>query len=146
MTHSLVRWIVLLFGLYAITKSYRGFKKQQGYTANHKRANMLFVSSIHLQALLGIVLYFQKGWHSNIGNAFADMGNSFLRFWSIEHMFGMILAVVLIQMGSSKSKKQATDHAKHKTAFTYFALGMFVILVTIPWPFREAIGRALWPF
>ena len=146
MTHSVVRWIVLLFGIYAITKSYRGLKKKQEFTPNHKRANMLFVSSIHLQALLGIVLYFQKGWHSNIGNAFADMGNAFLRFWSIEHMFGMLLAVVLIQMGSSKSKKKTTNHEKHKTAFTYFSIGLFIILVTIPWPFRETIGRALLPF
>ncbi len=145
MTHNILRWAVLIFGIYAITKSARGLSKSQAYSKNHKRSASLFVGFMHLQVVLGLVLYFYKGWHSNISNAFADMGNSYLRFWSIEHIFGMLLAAILLQIGSSKSKRRSTDKAKHKTALVYFSIGMLIILATIPWPFRETIGRALWP-
>lgn len=145
MTHNILRWGVLIFGLYAITKSARGLINAQTYDKKHRISASLFVGFLHLQVVLGLVLYFYKGWHSNISNAFADMGNSFLRFWSIEHLVGMLAAAILIQIGSSKSKRRATDRAKHKTALIYFTVGMIIILATIPWPFRETIGRALWP-
>lgn len=140
-THSVLRWVVLLFGLYAITKAARGLMNNQEYTKNHNLSRTLFVASIHLQLVVGIVLYFMKGWHSNI-----SMGDSILRFWSVEHMFGMILAAVLIQIGSSKAKRAAEAKQKHKLSFRFFLIGMVIILASIPWPFREGIGRDLWPF
>lgn len=144
-THSILRWVVLLFGLYALTKAYRGMKRKQDYTANHRRSSTIFLSTLHLQALIGIVLYFSKDWHNNLGKAFADMGNSYLRFFAIEHIFGMLVAVVLIQVGLSKVKRTADVHLKHKRTFNYILIGLLIILATIPWPFRETIGRALWP-
>ncbi len=145
MTHNVVRWLVLLLALYAITKSARGLLKNQDYTKQHNFSRILFVSVIHLQALLGIILYFSRGWANNLVSAFADMGNKAMRFWSIEHMFGMILAVVLIQIGSSKTKKAENVRMKHKTSLKFFLIGLIIILATIPWPFRDVIGRSLLP-
>ena len=105
-THSIVRWLVLLFGLYAITKSARGLLKNQDYTKQHNLSRILFVSVIHFQAFLGVVLYFSKGWFNNLGAAFADMGNQVTRFWAIEHMFGMIAAVVWFKWEAQKARKQ----------------------------------------
>lgn len=143
--HSILRWAVLLFGLYAITKSARGLLKNQEYTQNHKMASTLYVASMHLQVVLGLLLYVSRGWISKFSDMGNAMGDSAIRFWSVEHIFGMLVAAVLIQMGSTKSKKAADTRKKHKIAFTYFTIAMVIILATIPWPFRGEVARALWP-
>lgn len=144
-THSILRWGVLIFGLYAITKAARGVLFKQDYTSNHRISGSLFLGFMHLQVVIGLVLYFMRGWASNLSKMGEIMGSTSLRFWTIEHIFGMIVAAVLIQMGSSKSKRKSDTHQKHKTAFTFFTIGMIIILATIPWPFRGEVARALWP-
>jgi hypothetical protein len=39
-------------------------------------------------------------------------------------------------MGYSKAKKKAEDSQKFKTTFWYYLIGLVLILVSIPWPFR----------
>lgn len=141
LTHSVLRWAVLLFGLYAITKAALGLIKDQEYTKTHNLSRLLFLISMHLQVVIGLMLYFTMNKHANI-----EMGNSVSRFWGVEHIFGMILAAVLITIGSSKTKKAVEAKRKHKLSFRFFLIGMILILATIPWPFREGIGRDLWPF
>jgi predicted acyltransferase len=138
--HNILRWAVLLFGLYAITKSARGYFLKQDYTPNHNLSATLFIASVHLQVVLGLLLYVARNWASQI-----SMSNAVQRFWGVEHIFGMLLAAVLIQIGRSKSKKQQNVPQKHKTALLFFAIGFVLILATIPWPFRGEVARALWP-
>lgn len=143
--HSILRWAVLLFGLYAITKSARGLMKNQEYTPNHNMSATLFIASVHLQALLGLLLYVARGWANNFSDMAGAMGNSTIRFWTVEHLFGMVLAVVLIQVGRTKSKKATEAAKKHKISLIFFSIGMLLILAMIPWPFRAELGRSLWP-
>jgi hypothetical protein len=143
--HNVLRWAVLLFGLYAITKSARGVLHKQDYTAKHNMASTLFIASVHLQVVLGLLLYVARGWAARLSNMAETMGNATSRFWSVEHMVGMLLAAVLIQIGRIKSKRAATTSQKHKIALVYFSIGLLIILAMIPWPFRADIGRSWWP-
>jgi len=143
--HSINRWAVLIFGLYALTKAVLGLIKNQEYTKFHNMAGAMFTGFIHLQLLLGLILYFVRGWYKNLAHMGEIMGNTTLRFWTIEHLFGMILAAVLIQIGRSKSKKGNNSRKQHKQALLFFGLGLLLIFATIPWPFRGEIARALWP-
>jgi hypothetical protein len=143
--HSILRWAVLLFGLYAIVKSAIGLINKQDYTPNHNMAATLFIASVHLQVVIGLLLYVARGWASSFSNMAETMGNATLRFWAVEHFVGMLLAAVLIQVGRTKSKK-ATDAAKkHKTALLFFSIGLLIIIAMIPWPFRGELARSLWP-
>lgn len=145
-SHSVLRWAVILFGLYAITKSVRGLLYKQDYTPNHNLSATLFVASVHLQILLGLLLYVARGWASNLSNMGEAMGNAAARFWTVEHAFTMILAAVLIQIGRSKSKKAVDVAKKHKLAALFFTIGFLLILMMIPWPFKaDGIARSLWP-
>ena len=72
------------------------------------------------------------------------MKNSALRFWAIEHITGMIIAIVLITIGRGKVKR-AVDYTAHKKAFTFFLLALIIILASVPWPFREAVARPWFP-
>lgn len=143
--HSILRWAVLLFGLYAITKSARGLLYKQDYTPNHNMAATLFIASVHLQVVIGLLLYVARGWAGSFSNMAETMGNGALRFWAVEHLVGMLLAAVLIQIGRTKSKKATETSKKHKTALLFFSIGLLLILAMIPWPFRGEIARALWP-
>lgn len=145
-THSILRWGVLIFGIFAITKAILGLAKKQEYTKAHNLSAVLFVAFTHLQILTGLWLYFNKGYLDLLGNMGDVMKNSALRFWTVEHLVGMIAAAVIIQIGRSKSKKLVAAAAKHKTSLTYFGIGLIIIIISIPWPFREAVGRSFWPF
>lgn len=139
--HSILRWAVLLFGLYAITKSARGLLYKQDYTPNHNMAATLFIASVHLQVVIGLLLYVAREAYAG----FSHMGNATLRFWAVEHLVGMLLAAVLIQIGRTKSKKATDTKKKHKTALIFFTIGLLIILAMIPWPFRGEVARGLWP-
>ncbi|MFT6759642.1 MAG: hypothetical protein ACJATS_000811 [Psychroserpens sp.] len=69
------------------------------------------------------------------------MKDSVMRFWLVEHLFGMLIGITLITIGRITSKKGTEDKAKLKKIAVYSTLGLFAIIITIPWPFREALGR-----
>ena len=74
------------------------------------------------------------------------MKNSVLRFFAIEHFVGMIVAIILIHIGYSYAKKDVPDAVKHKRAFLFYGLALLIILIFIPWPFREVgAGRGWLP-
>jgi flagellar biogenesis protein FliO len=132
--HSWLRWIVLIFGIYAIWQNYQGWQSQRKYTAADKRLNTFFIGSLHLQLVIGLILYF--GVSPMMQGIMADFGGSMkvkeLRFWSVEHLTGMIVGIAVAQIGSIKSKKQSSDTAKFRTAFNWFLIGLLIILLMIP--------------
>jgi hypothetical protein len=130
--HSWTRWLVLILGIYAIVNSYLGWKAGREFFAKDKKINMSFVGSLHLQFLLGIILFFQS---PNVQNALANMGaamkDKMLRFWSVEHTTMMVIAIIVAQVGSIVSKKAPSDSLKFKKAFIWFSVAMIIILVSI---------------
>ena len=67
--------------------------------------------------------------------AFADMGaamkDSILRYFAVEHMLAMLIAVVLIQMGRTLSKKAADDSSKHRKVAIYTGVALLIILISL---------------
>ena len=124
-SHNILRWAVLLFGLYAITKSARGLFLKQSYSSNHNLSATLFVASVHLQILIGLLLYVARGWANNFSKMGEVMGDSTLRFWTVEHIFGMLFAALLVQVGRTKSKKVNQDVRKHRLSLVFLRLGLF---------------------
>jgi hypothetical protein len=66
----------------------------------------------------------------------AAMKDAVMRFWVIEHLILMVLSIILITIGYSKSKRAATDEAKFKLLAIFFGIALVLILMGIPWPFR----------
>jgi hypothetical protein len=69
----------------------------------------------------------------------------FLRFYQIEHPLIMIAAIVLITLAYGVAKKPLDDKTKYGKALRFFIYALVLILLMIPWPFREVIGRPLFP-
>jgi hypothetical protein len=65
----------------------------------------------------------------------------------MEHSLMMIVAIVIITIGSAKAKRKPTDIEKFKTMAIWFSIGLFIILVNIPWPFSPFASRSFFrPF
>ena len=136
--HNLLRWAVLLFGAWAFLNAISGVVTKRNYTANDSRSNFFFMLSCDVQLLIGFILYFTNGWAGRLkdfGNTMKDPNS---RFFAMEHGLIMLIAIVLVHVGRVSVKKAATPAAKHKRSLIYFGLAIILILVSIPWPFREA--------
>jgi hypothetical protein len=88
-----------------------------------------------VQFLLGLTLYVFLSPFTHA--AFADLGaamkNSGLRFWAVEHLVGMLIAIALVHVGRARARK--TDSLRrHRVAATFFGLALVVLLGSIPWP------------
>lgn len=133
--HSWSRWLVVIFGLIALYRTFVGWRNRRPYLGADNGMAAAFVGSMHLQLLLGLILYFglspvAKAATQNMG---AAMKNPELRFWGVEHIATMILAVIIAQIGRSLSKKAINPVSKHKKAFIWFAVALVLILLMIPW-------------
>ena len=63
--------------------------------------------------------------------------NAFNRFYGLEHGLGMLLAIAIITIGYSKYKKAVDGNAKHQKISFFYLFGFLIMLLSIPWPFRN---------
>ncbi len=146
-THNLLRWVVLILAAIAIYRYLTGWLHKKTFTKGDNRIGAFFVGSLHLQLLIGLVLYFFLSPITKVAlNDFGlAMKDAVLRFWAVEHFTMMLLAVVIAQVGRTISKKRSTDEQKFKIGAVYFIISVLMIVMSIPWPFRENIGRGWFP-
>ena len=137
--HSGLRWVVLILMLMAIVQGFSGWNGQKQFSAGNKKVAMFAMISFHTQFLLGFVLYFISPMVS-----FAEgfMKDSTLRFYSVEHISLMVLAMIFVTVGYSKSKKAANDQGKFRKIAVWYLFALIFVLAAIPWPFR--IATAAW--
>jgi hypothetical protein len=135
-SHSGLRWIILLLMLASIVMAFGGRSNGKPFASN-KKVYMFTMISVHIQLLVGLILYFISPVVKLALNNFgAAMKSAPLRFASLEHLVMMLIAVALITVGYSKSKKALDDSKKHKSIFVFYTIALIVILAAIPWPFR----------
>lgn len=142
--HNILRWPVLIMGFWAIYLAFTGVTGKRNWEIKDNKAGMWFVLFCHIQLLLGLILYIYLGKYSIFSNMAEGMKNAETRYWGMEHFMGNVIAIALIQYGRIASKKGLTDLAKHKKALIWFSVGMLILLLNIPWPWKE-FGRSLFP-
>lgn len=135
--HSGLRWLVLLGIVIVILSAAMGLMQRKPFNPAHRKLSVAAMVIVHLQFLLGIVLFFISPKVQFSGDV---MSNDVLRFFTVEHTVMMLIAVVLVTIGNAKAKRGATDRAKFRNLLWYFLIALILILVSIPWPFREGLG------
>jgi hypothetical protein len=133
--HSWLRWLVLLTGVVAFVRAAAGASDRKPWKPSDDRAGFWFVTALDAQFLLGLILYafLSPITRAAFGDFGAAMKNSGLRFWAVEHVFGMLIGVALAHIGRVRARK--TDSLRrHKVAAIFFGLALAVILASIPWP------------
>lgn len=135
--HSGMRWIVLILLVAAIARGFARRRKGSVYPGKDKLA-LFGMIAVHIQLLLGLVLYFWLSPYVRFDGEI--MGDKLLRFYTVEHITGMLIAIGLITFGYSKAKRQAELNKGWKTVAVFYGIGLVVILLSIPWPGRGLQG------
>lgn len=140
--HSWMRWLVLISLLFAIYRAYRGWLGSQMFTRFDNTVRHTSVTILHLQFLIGLGLYFISPLTDYFMHHFKDaMHERQARFFGLEHISVMLVAVVVTTIGSAKAKRKRSDKQKFKTMAIWFTIGLLLILSSIPWPFSPLISR-----
>jgi hypothetical protein len=126
--HSGFRYIVFILVLIAIIQSLLGWLGKKPYTEVNRKVNLFALISAHTQLLIGIVLYFLSPY---VQFNSSTMKDATTRYFTVEHWFGMIIAIVLITIGHSKSKKTELSDSKHKTVAIFYTIALLIIIGTI---------------
>jgi uncharacterized membrane protein (UPF0182 family) len=145
--HNFLRWVVLLFGLLVILRSMRGMRGDKEFTGGDRKMALMLLITVDVQLLLGLALYYLKGWLDVLTSGADIMANKVNRFFTVEHSIGMLLAIILIHIAYSKAKSSTiSDTNKFRKLFWFTLIAFIIIIMTIPWPFRgEQIGQPLFP-
>ena len=134
-THNLFRWVVLIVAVLAIGFAFAGWLGKREWKKPDNILGLLLTISVDIQLLVGMILYLFVSPLTKA--AFADFGaamkNADLRFYAVEHILMMIIALVVIHIGRSKSKKAKITARKHRAAAIFYTLGLIIILAGIPW-------------
>ena len=145
--HNILRWAVLLFGLWAVLKALSGVFSKRNYNGSDNKVGLFFMISCDIQLLFGLILYFNGEWFGQLKSATKEvMKNNVLRYFAVEHALMMIIAWLLVHIGRSMVKRGDNDAQKHKRSLIYFGIAIIIILLMIPWPFKQpGIARQWFP-
>lgn len=144
--HNILRWVILLLLLLSILQSFVGWIKHRELREGDAKLWLFTMISVHTTLLIGLILLLFGRYgilSSGLPEGVNLMQDKFYRFFWVEHPVGMLIATALITLGRGVVKKQITDPLKYKRAFWFFLLALVIIMATIPWPFREIVGRGL---
>lgn len=131
--HSGLRWLLLALILIALINAFSGWRNKKTYSDKDKKIHLFTMIFVHIQVLIGLVLY-ALNWGGKVD--FSQMKETIIRFYTVEHSFTMLLAMVAFTIGYSRSKKIKETPKRFKTIFIAYLIGLVLILAGIPWPFR----------
>ena len=134
-SHSGLRWVVLALLIGAIINSITG--KSRTYEKKDKMLNLFAMIFLHIQLLIGLVLYFKSAKVTFIDGWMKDPED---RFYGMEHILMMVIAIVLVTIGRKKAENHIEPAKKFKTITLWYTIALLIIIAAIPWPFREALG------
>jgi len=145
--HSVLRWVILILLLAAIFRSLAD--RTRPFTNAHAKLGLFLMISCDIMLLIGLYQWFSGPWGLKLIRAAGMkevMHNSVTRFFAIEHITLMIIAIILVHIGRSYAKKPISDKHKHGRTVLFYGLALLIILISIPWPFREVgAGRHWFP-
>lgn len=145
--HSLLRWLVLAALLWAIARGLRGWRGKRPFTRIDDRARRMGSGLAQLQMLVGLALYgFSPITRYFLGHFRSAVHERSIRFFGMEHITMMLIAVVLISIGSGRARKALDDREKFRTMTRWFLAALLVIFISIPWSFSPVVSRPLWRF
>lgn len=123
--HSGWRYLVLILLVIAVIQALTGWFGKKAYTEGNRKLNVFTLISAHIQLVFGLILYFLSPLTKG------PMGEPLFRYWKVEHVSMMVIAIILITIGNSKSKKFDAATSKHKTIAIFFGIALVLIVAAI---------------
>jgi len=145
--HSLMRWLVLINLVFAVYRSYSGWRANKSFSSFDNRIRHITATIVHIQLMLGLWLYFVSPVVDYFLKNFKEAVHMReIRFFGMEHITMMVVAVTLLTIGSVKAKRADTDQKKFKTMFVWYSISLLIIFLSIPWSFSPFTSRPLYRF
>lgn len=140
--HSVLRWFVLLSIMYALYRAYRGYSMNKPFTSLENAIRHWTATIAHVQLVVGFTLYIKSPlikyfWASDKKETLSTD----LSFFGWMHILLMLIAIVMVTIGSAKARRATADHEKFKTILIWVGLALIIILTAIPWPFSPLAHR-----
>jgi len=135
--HSVIRYFVLILLIVLVFKSLAAWMTRANYTSTDNKISLFTLILTHTQFLLGVLLYFASPF---VQFSSLAMKEPHVRYWTVEHVTIMIIAVVLITVARSTSKKLQEAVARHRRLFILNAIALAIILTGISMSGRGFFG------
>jgi hypothetical protein len=130
--HSGLRWILLILIIVNVLNALGGYGGNKKVGEGDRKLSLIALICTHTQVVLGLALY---AISPKVQFSASTMGNTMLRFFTMEHTVMMLIAVILITIGHRMVKM-----GSFKKEFWYYLIALVVILAASPWPFRAMLG------
>lgn len=134
--HSWLRWAALLFGLIVVVLAVARWLKKDAWDGKVDRFGLLYTITLDVQLVIGVLLFavFSPWLGTLMSSPAAAMSSRVARYWTVEHGFGMIIAIVLAHVARIVARKASDAVCKHRRAAIWFGLSLITLLLTLPWP------------
>lgn len=144
--HSWIRWAAVVAGVGATFALFTG-RQSVSRPDSSDGWGLAFLIAVDLQLLLGLLLYFvlsptTAAIRQDFGAAMRD---PVARFWAVEHIASMLVAVVMVHVGRVLARKARTPGAKRTRLLICYGIATVVMLAGTPWPGMMS-GRPLFRY
>jgi len=135
--HNLLRWALVIVGVAALVMAWAGAASRAPWNSAQTGVGRAFTILMDVQVLVGVLLY--AVFSPITTNAFRDFGAAMkvdqTRFFLVEHMPLMLIALVLFHLGAVRGRKANSP----LQAAIYYTIGLALVAFAIPW------GRPMLP-
>jgi len=132
--HSTLRYVALVLLVVTLAKALITYFAKRNYTETDRKFGLYTLISVHLQLVVGLILYFVSPM---ISGGLDDMGeamkNPALRFYVVEHFVTMLLGITMITIGYSRIKRSTDNSKKALKTLIFYGIGFLLILIRMPW-------------
>jgi hypothetical protein len=132
--HSGIRWILLASLIISVLISLINSLKKSDLSKYGKLFSLITLISANIQLIAGLVLYIIS---PKVVFSAESMASPILRFYLVEHISAMVLAIILITVGYTAAKKKMGSIAAAKRIFWYYFFALILLLALIPWPWMS---------
>lgn len=134
--HSLVRWLVLISLLFGVYRGFKGWFGNYPFSPFDNGVRKWTAIIAQIQLVIGITLYSISPLVRYFLHHFKTaLPEREVRFFGMEHAVVMVSAIVVITIGSIKSRRKKTSREKYKTMAIWYSIGLLMILSSMPLPF-----------
>jgi hypothetical protein len=142
--HSYLRWILILVAAGLLIRSLNGWLSSRLWMPIDETLHKAVLGLVDLQFLFGLSLYvglspIARAFWSDPGVA---MKTAALRFFGVEHVFSMLIAIGVLHVGRARSKRALEARLRQRVVFVSMVTALVLFLVSTPWPFLP-YGRPL---
>lgn len=133
-SHSGIRYLVIIGFISLLIHSFMNYSKDDYSNKLHKHAKVV-AYLFYLNVLIGVALHFIS---IKVLIGPEAMKDSFLRFFTLEHPFMILISLSALKIGSFRASRINSGRSNRILAYATL-ISLLILLAGIPWPFREGL-------